>query len=1186
MVMKAAPLLPANVHANLGEIPMPRRLLLLAALAGGCRSPSATQPDPTTPDSSTVSRPTTPVPAPPADADFAADFESARSALREGRDEEARAILRRALPAALAVDEPTDRLAHARTLGRLSALAAMAGDSELALGGFRAQVAILEADPAIDPKLLPLARGDLAELMRRTGDCAGARRIEEALVAELAAEVPPDDPDLLGLKANLAQSVSCDGDLQAARGILEEVLAGRLAAVPRNEKDVQDARRRLGEVCRMLGDLPRARSLAEEALAELEQILPPDDVELQLARQGLAIVLAMQGEVRPARELLEPALAILEQRLPDSNASLLGMRMNMASLLQDSGALHAATPILRRVIETLERAQPVDEIRLALARTNLAGILRNLGEIEEAMELAVKSREVFDRELPEDHNYVLLARGNEALLLVARGDLLRARGILERQLEIREKTRPPDDPDLHITRGQLAEVLIGLGDERGARVLLEQALEGVEASFPSDHPFVQRSRSNLAAVLGAAGDYQAARSLLEKALAVQEAVLPPEAIALQYTRHNLASTLVALDELPSARELMEKSLAGFEAVLPESDPGLRDARTTMALLLMRQGDLAGARRVLERVLETELAFLPADGPDVQRSRSNLALVLGMMDDHEPMAALVRDVVDAYQRRLVSAHALSDRELGEAVHEAEKAVSIVLMLAARSNAPPDLQPRTFELVETLRSVASATPGELGEVSGDPQIAELRRAVLDRRGEVQDEAAEAQRPGADRSKSKQALSAAVRELDQAERELRAALEAQGRTPRTIELAALAQALPAGSAAVAYRKYSVSLENVDGGAPTDMLLAHVVERDGTFARVELGRIDAVEGAISRWRAALGESPGRGVSVGAEPGSAADAERAGEELRSLVLDPIRKVAGDARTLHVCLDDDLFLVPLDALPLDDGVVGDRVAIRNEISFARLLGDRGPPEGEPSLLAMGGIDFGPPGSFTPLSGSQAEVAEIGELFGRAFPGQGRVITGATATRESFAELAPSARYVHLATHGYFAGEEVPSTSDTRSTGRLWSSSSLHQTVVGMAPMSLCGLAFAGANRDADASGRAPGILTAEELSGLDLSGCELAVLSACETNVGIRRAGQGIRSLQTGLRAAGARTTLTTLWRVGDEDARELMVEFYRRVWAGRESKAEALWNAKRAMRERGVPAREWAAWVLYGDPD
>ena len=85
------------------------------------------------------------------------------------------------------------------------------------------------------------------------------------------------------------------------------------------------------------------------------------------------------------------------------------------------------------------------------------------------------------------------------------------------------------------------------------------------------------------------------------------------------------------------------------------------------------------------------------------------------------------------------------------------------------------------------------------------------------------------------------------------------------------------------------------------------------------------------------------------------------------------------------------------------------------------------------------------------------------------------------------------------------------------------------TIRGFAPETLCGLAFAGANRGKDALGRVPGILTAEELAGLDLSECELAVLSACETNVGVRRAGQGIRSLQAALHAAGARLTVTDI---------------------------------------------------------
>ena len=53
-----------------------------------------------------------------------------------------------------------------------------------------------------------------------------------------------------------------------------------------------------------------------------------------------------------------------------------------------------------------------------------------------------------------------------------------------------------------------------------------------------------------------------------------------------------------------------------------------------------------------------------------------------------------------------------------------------------------------------------------------------------------------------------------------------------------------------------------------------------------------------------------------------------------------------------------------------------------------------------------------------------------------------------------------------------------------------------------------------------------------------------------------------------------------------DEATRELMVDFYRRLWVERKPKAQALWEAKMALRSQGHPTRDWAAWVLSGDPD
>ncbi len=252
------------------------------------------------------------------------------------------------------------------------------------------------------------------------------------------------------------------------------------------------------------------------------------------------------------------------------------------------------------------------------------------------------------------------------------------------------------------------------------------------------------------------------------------------------------------------------------------------------------------------------------------------------------------------------------------------------------------------------------------------------------------------------------------------------------------------------------------------------------------------------------------------------------------------------------------------------------------------------PAGGPALLRGTVWERG----FSPLTHSGPEARGIGALYEEIHDGERPVIVleKKKASRAALEELAPRARYLHVATHGWFAPESIrswsdPAPIDTRS--GLGSRPSGVEQVRGTSPMLLCGLALAGANLPEDALGRTPGLVTAEELSTLDLSNCELVVLSACDTNVGERRIGQGVASLQKALQMAGARSVITSLRKVPDEATKELMLDFYRRLWVEKKPKREALWEAKKKLRdakdERGDPiytTRDWAAWVLTGEPD
>src|SRR5262249_6227819 len=98
----------------------------------------------------------------------------------------------------------------------------------------------------------------------------------------------------------------------------------------------------------------------------------------------------------------------------------------------------------------------------------------------------------------------------------------------------------------------------------------------------------------------------------------------------------------------------------------------------------------------------------------------------------------------------------------------------------------------------------------------------------------------------------------------------------------------------------------------------------------------------------------------------------------------------------------------------------------------------------------------------------------------------------------------------------------------------------------------------GATRD-----RAKGILRAEELANLDLRGCELAVLSACETGLGKVDPGEGLQGLQWAFQAAGARSLVVSLWKVHDAATSVLMEEFYTNLWHKKLSRLEALRQAQ-----------------------
>jgi CHAT domain-containing protein len=108
-----------------------------------------------------------------------------------------------------------------------------------------------------------------------------------------------------------------------------------------------------------------------------------------------------------------------------------------------------------------------------------------------------------------------------------------------------------------------------------------------------------------------------------------------------------------------------------------------------------------------------------------------------------------------------------------------------------------------------------------------------------------------------------------------------------------------------------------------------------------------------------------------------------------------------------------------------------------------------------------------------------------------------------------------------------------------------------------------------------------GILTAYEISQMNLSNTELVVLSACETGLGDIEGNEGVYGLQRAFKIAGAKYLIMSLWQVPDFQTQELMTTFYKNWLEGKMSIPDAFRSAQGEMREKYQSPYFWAGFVL-----
>jgi CHAT domain-containing protein/tetratricopeptide (TPR) repeat protein len=1064
------------------------------------------------------------------------------------------------------------------------------------------------------------------------------REIVERAVAIKTKTLDPAHPGLATSLMNLGVQRALAGDPAAAKPLLDRALAIREAAFGPDHVSVADALIKLGGLLITLHDDEGATVLLERAQRIKERVYGTDHPDTVRTLVKLAMLYQETGDYIGARQRYERALGFAEKIRSSADPLTLHVLTGVAVVLSELGGDAAGSAKLNeRLLALTERAFGPTDLRLRTPLENLAMNLRDLGDYAGAKKLAGRSLAIAEDAFGPKNPEVARSLRTLATIFAGLGDYAEAMQLFERATRINEEVLQPANPEMARASWFIRDLFPVSGYGSDDMDLFERVLAVREKNCCLDAPHTAESLSNLAAALSSAEDYRRTRPLFERALESQERFLGPDHPEVAAAATNLANVLSGSGDYEAARPLYERALSNWEKSLGANHPKVATALVNLARLYLRTGKYHDAGPLLARALAIQEKSLGPEHPDVAvtlSSRAELAAHIGATMD--AFATAERAEALSREHLRLTVRTLPERQALAYASSFPSALDLMLRLASTHSSDRQMSTAAWDAVIHARGVVldemaarrrSASAGETKEIAGLAEAlasARQRLAALAVHG-IRNDPPERYR---------RLLEQARAEKDRAERALaeNSAKFRDSQSRSSTFLPEVSAALPRESALVGFARYRrQDLERAEtnttpGPDAQPSYLAFVLRAgDKVPAVVPLGSAAIVDGLILQWRRQLDQEA---VAAGraAKRGEAAYRRVAGE-LRQQIWDPLLPHLSNATRVFVVPDGALHLVSFAALPTSASqYLGETGPLVHYLSAERDLVSTEAPSPGGGLLALGGPDFDEPSlapiasaasfrgtrsacgdfqsiRFDPLPASLKEVDQVVALWNqshnaRTQAAQLRIakplqpsairLTGAAASEAAFKAEAPGRRVLHLATHGFFLGGRCASALDPSATSIPAGGSA---KIARENPLLLSGLILAGANhRNVATLDQEDGVLTAEEVATLNLSGVEWVVLSGCDTGVGELRVGEGVFGLRRAFQVAGTKTVIMSLWSVEDEATRQWMTALYEGRLMKKLSTADAVREASLAVlrqrRVKGLSAHPfyWAGFVAAGD--
>ncbi|MBX2930442.1 MAG: CHAT domain-containing protein [Chitinophagaceae bacterium] len=876
---------------------------------------------------------------------------------------------------------------------------------------------------------------------------------------------------------------------------------------------------------------------------------------------NLAEMYRMIGRYPDAEPLYYEAINIIQTKTPEGkeHSEYGAFINNLALLYRDIGNYTNAEPLFKEAIQIAKKTKGAEHNHYAASLNNLGTLYFLMGNYAGAETLYIESYNIRKKKINTDavsYTISLMSLGN---LYRSMSNYTDAEKYLNEAVTIRKKVLGEEHPDYAESLNDLAGLYEDMGDDAYATDLYKEALAIRKKVFGEESPAYAVSLNNLAALYERTKNYAAAEPLYKQSMATRKKIYGTESRAYAIALNNLAALYANMGNYVSAEPLYKESLAIRKKLYGAESIDYTNALNNLSILYYQANQLPKWKEVIHTTIQTENTSSQTLLQNFSEAEKETYL-----SNNEYMFKIYLSMLHHFgYEKTNNFYQTTTAKQGWLLQGKQ-----LLNSYAANSANPTVQ--------TLLAQWENTNSLYG------RAIQLSKNVQEQYGLNEDSL----------FKQTQTLE---KQLIAALPELQAVIKSTGFTAKDVTAK-----LTTNEAVVQW----ISFKYYSPKQWTDTVLYAafiITKKDTTPTFVTVFTEKQLQQLLKNYHGATGRSTFKKQEN-------KNAVKTDVALYNLIWKPLLPYLKSTTTIYNLPAGLLHKVSFAAITDSNTQkqLIDMYELHQLLSISELIHPlKGSATAKKSIVLMGGANYDAVVNtttstntaavqpmyrnvandnsnirFNYLEGTKTEIETVNnQIKSTAWKVQNFV--GITATEDNFKQLSGShaPRILHIATHGFY----FPPKKEKLMTNVNDDENNDTKDF----PLLRSGIVLTGANnywgKDTLLNGKEDGIVTAQEISHLNLLNTELVVLSACQTALGDINGSEGVYGLQRAFKMAGVKKLLISLWEVPDAETAELMQLFYSNVFKG-DSYYTAFRKAQKALKEKYKDPTKWAGFVLFGE--